>query len=179
MKAHFIRALENISQYGDTDIFPFPVENHVFHDQMDAVADLLFEIDINFHDRIAQYPPANHSALVPVGYTGFRWATQIDPLWNAHFLGVVLSIADAIEASRISASRKIVFSYRYLWNDTTKELFNPTYNWRSFMERSMMLAKEHKFVVTCDISDFYSRLNHHRLENSLKHLDLPGNQHRR
>jgi Reverse transcriptase (RNA-dependent DNA polymerase) len=176
MKTYFGRALENISKYGDTDIFPFPMETHVFHDCKDAVVELLLGIDNNFSDRLAQFPPANHSALVPVGYTGFRWATQIDPLWNAHFLGVVISIADAIEASRINKDRNTVFSYRYLWNNSTKELFDPAYNWRAFIERSIFLARERKFVVSCDISDFYSRLNHHRLENALKHLDLPGNQ---
>ena len=36
-----------------------------------------------------------------VGYTSFRWVTQIDPIWNAYLLGLVLSIAPAIEAERI------------------------------------------------------------------------------
>jgi len=44
------------------------------------------------------------------------------------------------------------------------------------MEHSLFLARESAFVVTCDISEFYPRLNHHRLENALKQLDLKGNQ---
>jgi hypothetical protein len=36
----------------------------------------------------------------------------------------------------------------------------------------MELANEHKFVVVCDISEFYPRLNHHRLENAIKHLNV-------
>jgi hypothetical protein len=176
MRQYFLRSLENVTKYGDTDIFPFPIENHVFHDCENEAIDLLLDIDAHFADTLAQFPPANHSALVPIGYTGFRWATQIDPIWNAYFLGLVLSIADKIEASRIAAGRKIVFSYRYEWNDSTKELFNRLFNWRSFMEHSIALAKTNRFVVTCDISDFYSRLNHHRLENALKHLNTPGDQ---
>jgi hypothetical protein len=176
MRQYFVRSLENITKYGDTDIFHFPIENHIFHDCLNEVVDLLLDIDAHFVDVLAQFPPANHSALVPIGYTGFRWATQIDPLWNAYFLGLVLSISDAIEASRIPESKNIVFSYRYHWNDAAKELFNRTYNWRAFIEHSILLAKRSKFVVTCDISDFYSRLNHHRLENALKNLDLPGDQ---
>ena len=39
----------------------------------------------------------NVGALAPVGYTGFRWAMQIDPIWNAAYLSWVLSIADQIE----------------------------------------------------------------------------------
>jgi hypothetical protein len=44
------------------------------------------------------------------------------------------------------------------------------------MERSLSLAEKHSFVVLCDISEFYPRLNHHRLENALKHLELRGSQ---
>ncbi len=40
------------------------------------------------------------------------------------------------------------------------------------MERSIELAKDHKFVVICDISEFYSRIGHHRLENALAHLRI-------
>ena len=36
----------------------------------------------------------------------------------------------------------------------------------------MELARHNKFVVVCDISEFYPRLNHHRLENAIKHLNL-------
>ena len=39
-----------------------------------------------------------------------------------------------------------------------------------------MMASENKFVVTCDISEFYPRLNHHRLDNALRQLSLPGDQ---
>lgn len=176
MKNFFQSAIENITKYGDTDIFPFPVENHIFFDKKMSVIDLLLDIDANFESRLAEYPPTNYSALAPVSYTGFRWATQIDPLWNGYFLGIVLSIAEEIERSRIPPTRNIVFSYRYLWDEGTKELFDKSYNWRSFIEHSLNIAKESKYVVTCDISEFYPRLNHHRLENALKHLNLKGNQ---
>jgi hypothetical protein len=41
------------------------------------------------------------------------------------------------------------------------------------MERSLRLASEYPYVVTADISEFYLRLSHHRLENALKqaHID--------
>jgi hypothetical protein len=176
MREFFERSLENITKYGDTDIFPFPVENHVFFDKTADAIELLLDIDANFDDRLAESPPTNYSALAPVGYTGFRWATQIDSLWNAYFLGILLSISDEIEKARIPKSQNIVFSYRYSWDNDSKELFDRAYNWRAFIEHSIFLAKDSQFVVTCDISEFYSRLNHHRLENALKHLDLQGNQ---
>src|SRR5947209_13086477 len=115
MKLFFERAIANVTSFGDTDIFPFPIENRIFFDKQDQIVDLLLETYHSFSERLAQYPPANYSALAPVSYTGFRWATQLDPLWNLIFLGLVLSIADAIEAARISASDNIIFSYRYRW----------------------------------------------------------------
>jgi hypothetical protein len=44
------------------------------------------------------------------------------------------------------------------------------------MEQSLSLAKQKKYVVSCDISEFYPRLNHHRLENALKQLRLKSDQ---
>ena len=38
------------------------------------------------------------------------------------------------------------------------------------MEHSTKLSDEYEFVVACDISEFYPRLGHHRLENALKQV---------
>jgi hypothetical protein len=176
MREHFERALANIDKHGDTDIFPYPIEKFVFYDKQQETVDLLLDLDKDLTGNLAQHPPANHSALAPVGYTGFRWATQIDPIWNVYLLGLVISIADKIEEARIPKADNTIFSYRYSWNTEQADLFDKDYNWRSFMEHSMLLASNSKFVVVCDISEFYPRLNHHRLENSLKQLHLPGEQ---
>ncbi len=176
MQPFFKRALLNITEYGDTDIFPFPIENHIFFDKPKECIELLLDIDANFPERLARFPPSNISALAPVSYTGFRWATQLDPLWNAFFLGVVLSIAQNAEVVRIPKEDNLIFSYRFNSEVTDVELFDGNYNWRTFMETSLVNAGKSKFVVTCDISEFYPRLNHHRLENVLRQLRLPGNQ---
>ena len=113
MKQHFRHSIENIIRNGDTDIFPFPLENFLFFDCKDDVIELLLDIHLNFRDRLASFPPAHEGALAPISYTGFRWATQLDPLWNAYFLGLILSAAAQIEQVRIPTSEEIVFSYRY------------------------------------------------------------------
>jgi hypothetical protein len=175
METFFKRALKNITEYGDTDIFPFPIENRIFFDKQIDCLSLLGDIDKNYFDRITTFPPANVTTLAPVGYTGFRWATQLDPLWNAYFLGLVLSASDELEKERIPKEKEVVFSYRFDSNPDNAALFDTAYNWRSFMEKSISIAKDAKFVVTCDISEFYPRLNHHRLENALLQLSLqPG-----
>jgi hypothetical protein len=176
MREYFERALANIIKHGDTDIFPYPIENFIFYDKRPEVIDLLLDLNNDLKRKLHLYPPSNNSALAPVGYTGFRWATQIDPLWNAYFLGLVISIADRIEEARIPIVDNTVFSYRYNWDPVSSDLFDKSCNWRSFMERSLYLAQGSKFVVVCDISEFYPRLNHHKLENSLMQLRLPGDQ---
>lgn len=109
MKEFYRRALRNIVRHGDTDIFPFPIENHILHDEMDRAVEILRSLDLDIRRSLVETPPANVGALSPVGYTGFRWATQIDPIWNAAYLAWVLSIAEKIEAQRQPVERERVF----------------------------------------------------------------------
>lgn len=161
-----------MTTHGDTDIFPFPFENHVFHDCVEETVVLLGELHADFSKWLASYPPAHEGALTPVSYTGFRWATQLDPLWNLYFLALVLSIAETIETKRIPIIDECVFSYRYSWSDVDSTIFDKRQNWRSFMETSLRKARDHGVVVVCDISEFYPRLGHHRLDNALAHLGV-------
>ncbi|NPC70533.1 RNA-directed DNA polymerase [Corallococcus exiguus] len=168
MDQHLRAALDNITKHGDTDIFPFPLENHIFYDRQAESLELLKNIHTNFETALTSAPPVNQGMLTSVGYTGFRWATQIDPQWNAYFLALVLKIAPDIEAERIPISKETIFSYRFNWNDETKTIFDQTIGWKQFNERSLLLAKQHKHILICDISDFYPRIYHHRLENALR-----------
>jgi hypothetical protein len=81
-------AVQNIIKHGDTDIFPFPVETHAFFDKAKEIVDVILEYDDNFEEYITRFSPRNVSSLTPVSYEGFRWATQLDPIWNAHLLTV-------------------------------------------------------------------------------------------
>lgn len=124
MREHFQLALRNVTKHGDTDIFPYPVENRIFHDEQDAVLELLEDYHANFNEYLVRYPPIHINSLSPVSYTGFRWATQLDPLWNLFFLGCVLSIADEIESARLPKEDNRIFSYRFDPDIETASLFN-------------------------------------------------------
>lgn len=95
------RAIANVADHGDTDIFPYPLENRVLFDKADDIIKFLLEGDANFDAFIADLPPTTYGTLAPVGYTGFRWATQIDPLWNIFFLALVIHLGAKIEAARL------------------------------------------------------------------------------
>lgn len=163
-------AVQNVIKHGDTDIFPFPFENHAFFDKQNETVELVVEYDEKFDEYLNQFPPKNVSSLTPVTYSGFRWATQIDPIWNAHFLASVIAIGKSIEQARISVDDEVVFSYRFEPNTETGDVFSRDVGWLQFMRKSLELAEQHPFAVICDISEFYPRLGHHRLENALRQV---------
>ena len=162
-------AIKNISNYGDTDIFPFPMENSLFYDLANKVEELVRDMENNFEKWIAEYPVECIKTCIPVGYTGYRWAAIIDPLWNCFLLYQTLKVSSKLEANRIPVSRESVFSYRMKINETSGKLFDLEQNWRSFYKKSIDNAglEQFAYVVRFDISDFYNRIYHHRLENAL------------
>ncbi len=160
-------AIKNISMHGDTDIFPYPIENALFYDMPDQVKAILNDIDSHFDSWLSQYPVESIKTCVPVGYTGFRWASLIDPIWNAYLLSSVLKIAEKIETSRIPIEKNLIFSYRVKYDLETGKIFNNDINWRLFYNTAINYAENYSYVVRFDISDFYNRVYHHRLENAL------------
>lgn len=180
MNEHFRQAVENIGRYGDTDILPYPLEQHILYDRKDDVVELLERAYSEFFEKkepfcpsyLDIHPPVNAGALAPVGYSGFRWATQIDPFWNTFFLGIVIALGEKIENDRIPIDEGRVYSYRHKWSNEDKTLFDQDIGWRQFMERSTELASNSPYVLVCDIADFYPRIYHHRLENAL--LQIAG-----
>ena len=157
-------------RHGDTDIFPFPFENHAIFDKKDEFIDLIVEHNDNFEEYIHRFSPNYVNSLTPVTYSGFRWATQIDPIWNAHFLACVIALAQKMEKTRLPVEDKCVFSYRLRWDKRSGDLFDREFSWYQFMVESLRISGDSGFVVVCDISEFYPRLSHHRLENALKQI---------
>jgi Mor family transcriptional regulator len=160
-------ALRNVARHGDTDVFPFPLENHWFHDAEADVAALLERLDQSFDDWLGAYPVTFVKSLSNVGFNGFRAATQIDPLWNAYLVALVLEIAPDLEAARLAPDRGLVFSYRFLPSAERYTLFDPASGWGQFHRAALDRASAFEYIVSTDISDFYARVYHHRLENAL------------
>ena len=171
MQKSFERAIDNVIAHGDTDIFPFQPETLSFRERRSELIALLDKIHDEFDDLIAESPPAQYQAFIPNGQAGFRWATQIDTFWNLYFLALVIEVGEKIEAVRIGKEKNIVHSYRYSTIDPS-DLWNKDFGWRTFFSNSAKMADEAGYVVVCDLSEFYRRINHHRLENALKHLDM-------
>lgn len=172
------RAIRNVIRHGDTDIFPFPFESLMFRDKETECISLLESIHRDFDDWIHQRPPEVLESLAQVGYTGFRWAAQIEPFWNVYYLALVISIAEEIEQAREPLARNTVFSYRYEWQEDEAKLFRDS-TWYRFRQHGYAAAENCEYVVVTDIADFYPRVYHHRLENALRRLPNVGDTPKR
>jgi hypothetical protein len=171
-------ALRNVAEHGDTDIFSFPFENLLFRDRLADAAKLIKEIHAKPDQWLSGYSPETMRSLTQVGYAGFRWATLIDPFWNAYYLALVLSMADKIESVRIPESERTVFSYRFQWQDADAKIFKDS-TWIDFRKECLALSATYPVVVQTDISDFYPRIYHHRIENAMQRLPGIGDQPKR
>lgn len=162
------QAVGHVGRHGDTDIFPFPPENHLFRDAADEAVRVVGQAHAHFETWLNADATAGVSAMAPVGYTGFRWATQLDPLWNVYFLALALELGPAIEAHRLSSD--VVHSHRFAPSATDLNVFKRD-GYLAFEAASRETAESHDWVVTTDIADFYPRIRHHRLENALREVD--------
>ena len=177
-KEAFRLAVANVATFNDTDVFPSPLDRFPCQDTPDAVVDVLEEVHRTFDQYLANQPPENIDTLAPLGYTAFRWATQIDPLWNVYFLSLVLMIAETIESKRLPVSEKSVFSYRFKPDFESGHLFGES-TWRHYKQSALERSKEYPFVLVADVADFYPRVAHHRLDNELMRLGITTEEPRR
>lgn len=167
-EANLRLALANVVHFGDTDVLPLPLERHWFAGDEAGAVSLLQSLDDDFDSYIANYPVVFVKSLTGVGYNGFRPVTQIDPVWNVYLLALVLEVAPDIEAARLPAASNVVFSYRYAPELGTGGLYAKDFGWRAFQTTALEQARASAYVLVTDISDFYPRIYHHRLENALK-----------
>lgn len=165
-------ALAHVLRYGDTDVFPVPFEYAAIeHDWVDVKASLSAVDVLQWSTR------PQRILLSPKGRSGFRVITQLDPLDFLVLAALVRELAADLEARRIPAVQDRVFSYRAS-PQADGQLFSPDIGYRQFLVacRAKLRANpNYRFVATTDISDFYARIYHHRLENALHTATTRGN----
>jgi hypothetical protein len=163
---YFRCAIEGIVESGDTDIFPYPFELYFLKDSVDKIATELATIDIQ------QYHPLSLvESLVPKSKFGFRVAHQPYPIDSVIYTALVLAIADDLESKRDEASQNRAFAYRKQ-EGLDKTFFSVDRTYKNWLDsfRGKVFSDDYDFVVETDISDFYTRVYRHRLENILSTL---------
>jgi len=167
-------AVENVAKEGLTDIFPPPEElgllkNKAFRQKINEIVKKsinggsLDSLDVN---------PIGHVLLPKGGPFDFRKCALIQPLDTIKYLALVLTMASEIEKKRLSPHRHIIYSYRF--KPQKGYLFNPKCSYTHFKQHAATISHRgsSKFLVTCDIANFYDRLNLHRLESILLSLKI-------
>lgn len=192
-------AMLNVMKEGttDVDVFmkPFEIQflkNDIYFNEVknliecrfNSAYDLITKGDETFKALKELRVQPLRSILVPKKTLfDFRKCGYIDPLDEIIYLTLAITLSNKIEKERIHKKSKIVYSYR-LKPDLVSEtnptyLFDPKMNYTSFRNDVSQKAKDQKVkvVVSCDIGNFYDRLNLHRLENTLlavKDIDKPA-----
>lgn len=71
MREFFHSAIKNIYRHGDTDIYPFPIENRIIFDKIDEFSLILEDVYADFEQQFAQNAPDDIRALVAASHSGF------------------------------------------------------------------------------------------------------------
>ena len=155
-------ALNQALNYGDTDIFPEVFEFKAIEHSWNDMTNWLENEDVlNWNVR----PPRR--CITPKHQFGFRISTQLDPIDFLIFTAIVYEIGADLESRRVPKEERIVHSYRFSPQPDGR-MFDEAYTYDSFMQRSKELVEEeYEWIVVADIADFFPRLYHHRVKNSL------------
>jgi len=162
--------LEHTNIFGSTDIFPRPFEFYFYQDHKKEIANELSKIDLLSYP---QRPGLTY--LTPKNLLGFRAADELHPLSHLIYTACTLKLAKKIESVRVE--KTVAYSYRYRPNKEFS-MFDSGQGYSNWIARHLDLLtenKKYKFVLSTDIADFYQRISHHRLENSLYALE--GDEH--
>lgn len=179
IKKHVNIAIDNIISEGCTDVSLFrkPFEISLFKDEKfrkEITNEIVSAFDkIINHDGNFETLKMNkiYYMLVPKKNNfDFRKCALIEVLDEIKYLTMACMIAKSVEKER--KNKHCVFSYRYEPNGKGC-IFNRKYNYSSFKSeyRKISSKKKYKIIIECDISNFYDRLNIHRLNSTL--LSIP------
>lgn len=157
-------AIKHLCRYGDTDVFPHLPEINFLREQEAQIVAELAKLDLDVYQ-----PGSLFEGLAPKSRLGFRIVHQL-PLHDVVLLlAAVIDIGAKIEARRPSATGMEAFSYRYA-PDGTGSLFEAGHTYKDWLKVQLDYVQGNlkiKQIIFTDISDFYARINHHRLENLL------------
>lgn len=170
-------AINNIIKEGTTDVelFKRPFELKILENseiRREIIEDVVSSIQTCKFENL-KVNKIGHVLVPKKNLCDYRKCAWIDVVDEIKYLTLVLVMAKNIEIARNNKSNKKVFSYRLKTRGNNGYIFDNNYNYTSFrnriIEKSNMRNK--KIVVECDISNFYDRLNLHRLESILLSIE--------
>ncbi len=114
----------------------------------------------------------NHVLVPKKSLFDFRKCALTEIYDEIVYLTLVLCVARDIEKNRVAKKSKCVFSYRLKYFESGR-IFDPNYNFTAFRNEVSHKAceKKNKVMIECDLSNFYDRLNIHRIDSTLKSIE--------
>lgn len=170
-------AINNIIKEGTTDVelFKRPFEIKLLENneiRKEIIENVVETIKKNNFEEL-KISKIGHVLVPKKNLCDYRKCAWIDVIDEIKYLTLVLLIAKDVEIARDNKSNRRVFSYRLKTKGNNGYIFDTDYNYTSFRnritEKSKMKTK--RVVVECDISNFYDRLNLHRLESTLLSIE--------
>jgi Reverse transcriptase (RNA-dependent DNA polymerase) len=160
-------SLKHLIRFGDTDLFPRPIEFDALHEiEAETVRRLR---DIDAIDYI--YSPARRF-IVPKDELSYRTATQLDPVDTIILTAIIRQYGELIEKRRTPVAENKVFGYRFMpQSDGT--LYNPKISWIDFWNKCKDEILNYRYAVYLDIADFYNQIYHENVENQLMRSGFP------
>lgn len=170
-------AINNIIKEGTTDVelFSKPFEIKLLENneiRQEVIENVVKSIKkCNFEEL--KISKIGHVLVPKKNLCDYRKCALIDVIDEIKYLTLVLLMAKDIEVARDNKSNKKVFSYRLKAKGNNGYIFDNEYNYTSFRNRIVEKSKmkNKRIVVECDISNFYDRLNLHRLESVLLSIE--------
>lgn len=161
-------AFENVLKEGltDVEVFARPFEVDLLKNTKicDEIRQFIKTSLKETYIKGMGFTPISHILVPKKELFDFRKCAIIEPIDELKYLTLALQIADQVETKRPNKSKNHVFSYRF--SPEKGYLFDPKYNYTAFREHVSKKSKQRNVnvVVSCDIANFYDRLNLHRLE---------------
>lgn len=145
-------------------MFPHLPELVFLRDQEKELVKELAKLDLDTYS-----PETAIEALAPKSRYGFRIVHQMPVIDTVLLLASTIEIGQKIEAKRLPATGTEAFSYRFA-PDGKSAIFSKKQTFKDWLNAQQTLVQGNlkiKKVVATDISDFYARINFHRLDNLL------------
>lgn len=174
-EASIRRAIQHLNANGDTDLFPKLPELKFFADKEDEVTQAILQLNIG------QYQPVSSvEVLTPKSRLGFRIGHQLSATDILFYTAATIEAAEGIEHLRERASGDVAFSYRYDPAGEDGRIFKRERSYHDWLRSLSTFGGDPLFgrnqeTVETDISDFYSRIYFHRVENILNEAEAGNN----
>jgi Reverse transcriptase (RNA-dependent DNA polymerase) len=168
-------SLRNIMTEGITDVFRQPTEVDLLVKDVqlrNLVALRTLEVIFGEAHPSKCFSPLEFVDVPKRTYGARRTCAVMDTLDAAAYLALVIAIAPTIERYRIAVEERAIFSYRFAPNGGW--LFDRNYAHSAFLEAVKALREQNKFMVHCDISQFYPSLSPAIVDDSLQYCKTPG-----